>query len=171
MDLKGIKMNFRFIYKEQYGLSIEMVDTFNLIVAFIEYERFKDTIKIINIERTSYARRKYSIDYHFGTDILNHLIKYIVFDRKKIVNRIIGDLVYPDAHNKNWLDSIPFYIDFPNYLDKSFKMNISFHLYTKEENKELFLPSIRSERKEFIKAMIENCEATHKEYYFEFIIS
>lgn len=163
-------MNFSFFHDEKYGLSLEMRDERNFLVAYIEYEIINNKIIINNIERTAYANRNYS-DYHFGTTIFNYLIKYIVQDRKTPIVKIVGDLVYADAYNGNWLNSIPFYADFPNHINPELQISLSFHLYIKDKKEEIYLPSTWSNRREYIKEMIKNCLNTYREYYFEFIIS
>lgn len=69
---------FSYKYKETGTLSISMIDKYRNEVAYIDYSIYETTLHIIGIERTPHANRIYSSNMHFGTCILNKLLKYII---------------------------------------------------------------------------------------------
>lgn len=147
---------FSYKYKETGTLSISMIDEYRNEVAYIDYSIYETTLHIIGIERTPHANRRYSSNMHFGTCILNALLKYIIEQGIKIT-KITGGLSYSDAYNNNWADSIPFYQDFTKYVDDSLNCSLHFCLFDKENySSEVLLPTDRLERMLFIKEFIQN---------------
>lgn len=141
---------FTFEYKN-YGIyEINMYDKYLFEVASITYNIIGSTIYIDNIQKSTYACRKYGNNYHFGTIIFNELLKYIK-NNCYCITDIKGTLSFFDAEN-NWIDSIPFYFNFPNYIDDSLKYKLEFHLFNKDNyTSEILLPI---DIEEFIKEHI-----------------
>ena len=128
-----------YIYKN-YS-ETELYDKNGHLVSFIDYSLYDTVLHIINIERSTYARRHYSCDFHFGTDIFNALLLYLEENYIKF-EKITGKLSYYDTVNKNWNISIPFYVDFSRYLDIRLPYLLSFHLFsTSNYTHEVEVPS------------------------------
>ncbi len=138
-----------YIHKKYSG--IEMRDNNSHLVSFIEYSLHNSILHIITIERSAYARRCYSCDFHFGTDIFNALLLYLEENNIKI-DKITGKLSYYDTVNKNWNISIPFYVDFSCYLDTRLPYVLSFRLFSNSDyTHEIIVPSDWNDRYLFIK--------------------
>ena len=126
-------------------------------VAYIIYYVKNKTLHIEHIERTSFARDRYPTKkYYFGTGILNNLLSYLQEERKISIKKITGQLSYFDAQN-NWVNSIPFYDDFPKHIKSLLNYNLKFHLYENEDyTSEVLLSTDRKIRKNEIEEFIEN---------------
>lgn len=137
-------------------------------VVYVMYTLKGLVLHIKNIEKTAYARRKYeSEDYHFGTEMLNHLLFCLENNDIKI-EKITGILSWTDSEN-NWKDSIPFYDDFHKHLEKKLEYKLKFHLFENDDyTSEVSLSSDRAVRKLQIEEFICNHNNPRKDASFSY---
>ena len=155
---------FEFKYKD-YGCRQISINNGIRQIIFIDYSINNDILEIYNITRNFST---YELDTHFGTIILNQLLIHLQ-NSKIVFNIICGTLSTADAYNNNWLNSIPFYMDFPNYLDKNLHYKLFFHLYDSQK-REIYLSNDIYKRKNQIKKLQEKKLKTNTNLYFKYLV-
>ena len=138
-------------------------------LAYICYSIYGRKLKIEDIAKTGYARLHFkNKEKHFGTKIFKALLLHLK-ERKEYFNTIEGILSASDAQN-NWFTSIPFYYNFPKYIDtKKLKYSLKFHLYDYQYN-EIHLPPNKKDMLKEINKLIKFHENIGKNAYFIFEI-
>lgn len=134
----------------------------------LSYSIKENIVFIEQIERFSLSNIHYP-DLHIGTLLLNRLLVHLIL-LKKNFSCIRGVLSYADADN-NWMNSIPFYMDFPNHLVPCLKFSLISHLYnTKNFTDEYFLSQNREVRKQEIKTFCINHKNPNQNASFQYDI-
>ena len=141
---------FTYTHKNPGCRDISMMDGLNE-VAFINYHIIGTFIHISQFGRTPYAYRTYSSQYHFGTDIMNQMLRESLNPTFHFT-KINGRLSYFDAYYGKWLESIPFYADFVKFVDPNLKITLKFHLYQESDyQSEILLPESNKDLLFFLK--------------------
>lgn len=109
--------------------SIELCnDSEKIVFGFVEYHLQQNGIlKIKELKNNNI----FNSPKYVGTTILNELLIRLN-NHNLVFNRIVGTLALMDAENGNWYDSIPFYFNFPNYLNKNLPYKLQCEIYDYE---------------------------------------
>lgn len=126
-------------------------------VASLIFNINNNILTIKAIERNSIAKRHFDENNHVGTEIFNRLLFDLEYKENVKFSKIYGKLSSADAKNNhlgiaNWDSSIPFYSDFPKWLDENLGYSLKFQLFNKEDNVEkVDFPEDPDERKIFLR--------------------
>jgi hypothetical protein len=141
---------FTYTHKNPGCRDISMMAELNE-VAFINYHIIGTFVHISQFGRTPYAYRAYSSQYHFGTDIMNQMLRESL-NSACYFTKINGRLSHFDAYYGKWLKSIPFYADFVKFVDPNLKITLKFHLYHEPNyQSEILLPESNKDLLFFLK--------------------
>lgn len=138
---------------------------FHRTLCFIKFHVNSNVLTIENIETTSFG--KLYTAAHFGSSIFNALLLYL-HNNNIIFDAIEGKLSTEDARRKNWLNSIPFYNNFPNWLDGNLPYTLTVSFYTdKSCTTQIIFENINPTYSELIK-LIEKYENSKVDAFFVF---
>jgi hypothetical protein len=95
-------------------------------VASIDFALNQDSsIQIRTLSKNENANRYYPNE-HVCTELFNFMLLDVYQKWNIIPSRIAGTLSCSDAHNHNWITSIPFYAHFPHHLVNKIPYNVNY---------------------------------------------
>ena len=145
-------------------------------VASLIFNINNNILTIKAIERNSIAKRHFDENNHVGTEIFNRLLFDLEYKENVKFSKIYGKLSSADAKNNhlgiaNWDSSIPFYSDFPKWLNNKLGYTLEFHLYDKEKCiNEVCFPEDLHERKLFLEKFKQRHVELNMDASFSYII-
>lgn len=134
---KSLELTLRQMgYEMCYSVRFHDREVAHVLCVLAENATHQWHLRILNLfvnKHLPFYEKRFSKS-HMGTNLLSDVLMDVYFRQNVHFISVDGYLSSKDAKNNNWLTSIPFYRNFPKYMNRDFPYRLTFTLWNKDSN-------------------------------------